>query len=77
MEYTGWTLYDDVTLVIALYDVDGRFVRMAKIETSIEKGDGELELAITPKAGEVKAKAFVWDSVTGMKAFAENASIGF
>ena len=40
---------EDVTLIIALYDKDGRFVRMTKVETSAEKGEGELELSITPK----------------------------
>lgn len=68
---------DDVALIIALYDDYGRFVRMAKIETSAEKGEGELEIAITPKAGEVKAKAFIWNTVSGMAPFTVIDSIGF
>lgn len=76
---TSYVAYDseDVTLIIALYDKDGRFVRMTKVETSAEKGEGELELSITPKAGEVKAKAFIWNSVSEMKPFTVIDSIGF
>ena len=37
----------------------------------------EISVSIIPEKGDVKAKAFIWDGVTGMKAMAENAAIGF
>lgn len=65
-----------VTAVIALYDSEGNFVRMAKNTTTVS-GDGSFDVEITPTTGEVKAKAYVWNSLSDMIPFAEAAKIGF
>ena len=70
---------EDVYLAIALYDVDGRLTRLSKIATTTdsEGEEKEISVSIIPETGDVKAKAFIWDGVTSMKAMAENAAIGF
>ena len=66
-------------LAIALYDVDGRLTRISKIATTTDSTGEEKEISVSiiPETGDVKAKAFIWDGVTGMTPLAENASIGF
>ena len=70
---------EDVYFVIALYDKDGRLTKISKQATAADSASVEKQMSasIIPQTGDVKAKAFVWDSVTGMKALAENAAIGF
>ena len=70
---------EDVYLAIALYDASGRLTRLSKIATTTDSTgeDKEISVSIIPQTGDAKAKAFIWDGVTGMKALAENASIGF
>ena len=78
VNYTSYST-EPVYLAIALYDINGRLTRISKLATTTDSTGVErtVSVSITPKTGDVKAKAFIWDSVTGMKALAENAAIGF
>ena len=69
----------DFSLIIVLYDVNGNITAM-NATTSTTDTSNEVKSAsvfLTPVTGDVKAKAFIWDALTGLQPFAPNASIGF
>ncbi len=77
-EYVGYE-EQNVTLVIALYDEAGKLTGIQNIETTTDSTGTlkEISTSVTPKTGDVKAKAFLWDSMDNMHALTEAASIGF
>ena len=78
VSYTSFA-EEDIYLAIALYDVDGRLTRISKVATTTDSTGEEKEISVSiiPEKGDAKAKAFIWDGVTSMKAMAVNAAIGF
>lgn len=55
---------DGGVIVIAQYNADGTVV---KVETKAVKAGEETELALTKAEGAVTAKAFLWNTLSGMK----------
>jgi len=62
----------DIALIIATYDKDNRLTGITKVETVTEINSADsIELTVTPKTGDVKVKAFCWNSISGMDALTE------
>ena len=62
-------------MAIALYDNAGRLTKIVRVESITDDSETEQEISvtITPKAGDAKAKAFIWDSLKNAKPITEAA----
>ncbi len=63
------------SMAIALYDNAGRLTKIVRVESITDDSETEQEISvtITPKAGDAKAKAFIWDSLKNAKPITEAA----
>lgn len=69
----------DFVLAIALYDENGKLTAIHSAASTTDGSGSEksFSTSVTPKDGDVMAKAFVWDGFNTMKPFAESNNIGF
>lgn len=77
-KYTAYSA-KPITLIVALYDENGHLTSVQSVSTTTDASGIEraISTAITPKTGDVKAKAFLWNGVDAMSALAQTAKLGF
>lgn len=66
-----------VTMAVALYDAYGAFTGLTTVTVTpnSEGKDKSISVTVTPKPGDVKAKAFLWNSISEMKPLADSAFV--
>lgn len=76
VNYTG-SGSEPVTMAIALYDNKGVFTGMTTVTTTTDSvsENKSISVVVTPKPGDVKAKAFLWNSLSEMKPLADAVSV--
>ena len=77
-KYTAYSV-KPITLIVVLYDENGHLTSVQSVSTTTDASGIEraISTAITPKTGDVKAKAFLWNGVDAMSALAQTAKLGF
>ena len=66
------------TIIIALYNANGNLtgIKSSPVTTNTSCITTDANVSITPKDGDVSAKAFVWDSMSGMKSVTDMNKLG-
>jgi len=75
-EYEG-TDIEDATLILAFYNNDNQVTRIIPA-SFVSQDEGDIKVATatsTPNSDEVKARAFVWNSLSGLKPLSKTNSV--